>query len=128
MKQGNVNQAGVTILVVEDDASIRDILSLALTADGYKVITAANGQEALKILSEMSNPCLILLDLMMPIMNGWQFAAAISENANFKNIPIVVLTAFADKVKTIPGKLTLKKPIDLELLFEVAKKYCHEAN
>ena len=61
------------ILVVDDDAEIRESLSDLLSDEGHRVRAAANGKEALELLRQTPAPCMILLDLMMPVMNGWQF-------------------------------------------------------
>ena len=114
-----------TILIIEDDDSIRETLKLALELEGYDVKTAENGREGLKILLEMPKPCLILLDLMMPVMNGWDFAAALDEEIFLPPIPIVVVTAFGDKAKTLnQASSVIKKPVDLELLFKTVSHYC----
>src|SRR4051812_42751331 len=68
-----VAQAEKRVLVVDDDPTIRDALHMILEAEGYHVETAANGAEALSCLREGQPPCLIVLDLMMPVLNGWQF-------------------------------------------------------
>src|SRR5262249_61831819 len=61
------------ILIVEDDAATRDALTLVLSDEGYAVSSAANGREAIDLLRQGDAPDLILLDLMMPVMDGWQF-------------------------------------------------------
>ncbi|MBU6375884.1 MAG: response regulator [Bdellovibrionales bacterium] len=114
-----------TILVVEDDASIRMTLRLALEMEGYTVCTASHGQEALTQLSQMSAPCLILLDLMMPIMNGWEFIKALRANAHFAPIPVALVTAYSEEAAHFEGSQALvKKPIDLEILLQVVRRFC----
>ena len=114
-----------TILIVEDDESIRETLKLALEFEGYEVRTAENGHEGLKILPKIPKPCLILLDLMMPVMNGWDFAAALDKDVFLAPIPIVVVTAFGDKAKTLnQASSVIKKPVNLELLFKTVRHYC----
>lgn len=117
-----------TILIVEDDQSIRSTLKLALEIQGYTVFAAANGKEGLETLSQMPKPCLILLDLMMPVMDGWGFAEALGQDANFAHIPVIVITAFSDvsrdKAEALRAKLILGKPLDLDILFREAAKYC----
>ena len=63
------------VLIVEDDTDLRETLSQILTDEGYRVWSAEHGQAALDCLRDGSKPCLILLDLTMPVMNGWQFRA-----------------------------------------------------
>src|SRR5437879_6509382 len=86
-------QGGKTILVVEDDTATRDALSLILEAEGFGVMGAANGQEALDQLRGSRRPDLILLDLMMPVMDGWQFRRAQAQDPALSAIPVVVLSA-----------------------------------
>ena len=81
------------ILVVDDDPDLREFLRLMLTSMGFEVLSAANGQEALDVL-ERHNPELILLDMKMPVMNGWEFCRAVDGRDVCP--PIVVLTAAPD--------------------------------
>jgi CheY-like chemotaxis protein len=113
-----------TILVVEDDEGIRETLRMVIELEGYKVNTASNGREALELLSKTSHPSLILLDLMMPEMNGWEFAEAVQSDGGLSQIPIAVVTAYSDKAKTIPAKAIIKKPVDMDQLFGVVHEYC----
>jgi CheY-like chemotaxis protein len=64
------------LLIVEDEIAIRDMLTELIGQDGREIVTASDGQEALERLTEVPRPCLILLDLMMPRMNGWEFYSA----------------------------------------------------
>lgn len=113
------------ILIVEDEKGIQEVLKDALEMEGYTVFTADNGQEGLEKLPEMPTPCLILLDLMMPVMNGWQFAEVISKDMTLAAIPVVLVTAYGDRAKLVPSKGIIKKPIDLDLLLNVVKQWCH---
>jgi CheY-like chemotaxis protein len=67
-----------SVLVVDDDADIRDAICGVLEGEGYTTLTAENGQMALTLLEKGRRPCVVLLDLMMPVMNGWEFMKAIS--------------------------------------------------
>jgi CheY-like chemotaxis protein len=116
------------VLVVDDDADIRETLEIIFEANGYGVAKASNGQEALDLLATMPDrPCLILLDLMMPVLDGWSFFEAAQKNIDLANIPVVAITAFSDveKVKPVPIKRILKKPLDVPQLVSVIKEYCH---
>lgn len=114
-----------SILIIEDEKAIQEVLKDAIELEGYNVSTADNGQEGLNILPRMPTPCLILLDLMMPVMNGWQFAEAISKDMVLATIPIVIVTAYGDRAGLIPSKGVLKKPVDLDTLLNVVKKWCN---
>ncbi len=114
-----------SILIIDDDEAIRETFQLILETEGYSVFTAANGKEGLEVLSKMPSPCLILLDLMMPVMDGWAFAEAHDKEKRFSKIPIVVVTAFPEM--TAPLKNTegvMKKPVDIDLLIRTVAQYC----
>ena len=110
-----------TIMVVEDDADIAEAVATTLEDDGYAVIVATNGQEALdKLRDGALRPRLILLDLMMPVMDGWQFRAAQTADPGLAQIPVILLSAHVD-VRAAANQIAavgwLKKPVDLgELL------------
>lgn len=110
------------ILVVEDDDDIRNSLKQLLEYEGYYVTTAPNGKEALDQLHCQQQPSLILLDLMMPVMNGWDFEKNFSSLPEFKEIPIVAVTAFGDKTNGMRLKGIVKKPIDFDLLFSLIQQ------
>jgi len=114
-----------TILIVEDDSGIREALQLALEMEGYRVFTAANGKEGIEMLSNIQNPGLILLDLMMPVMNGLEFAQALFEDKMLSTIPIVAVTAYVEKATAIKNiQSIIKKPVELNLLLATTKQYC----
>jgi len=120
------NKTCHSILVVEDEKGIQEVLKMALEMEGYEVFTADNCKEGLEMLDTMPTPCLILLDLMMPVMNGWQFAEAISKDMTLATIPVVLVTAYADRAKLIPSKGIIKKPIDFDSLLNIVKQWCNE--
>ena len=117
-----------SILLVEDDDFIRQEISEALEDEGYQVSTAAHGKEALAILAEGTRPSVVLLDLMMPVMNGWEFLKAFKKEDRFTGIPVVILSAFADRATIIGGDAisVLRKPINLNALFSVLDEHCNE--
>lgn len=116
------------ILVIEDDYNIREVLRLALEFEGYEVVTAQNGKEGLEILENRSPPGLILLDLMMPIMNGWEFVNELKIRNIFNKIPIVVISAFSERAKTIDCTEFVLKPLDLETLLNSVHRNFKEAS
>src|SRR5262245_24697691 len=81
------------ILIVEDDADLRDMMAQLLTLEGFKTETVANGRDALEYLQKGDPPDLILLDLMMPVMDGWEFRRRQREDPALANVPVVVLSA-----------------------------------
>jgi CheY-like chemotaxis protein len=116
-----------TILVVEDDAEIRELVAEVLVADGYDVVKAANGQEALDYLQTGSpKPCVILLDLMMPVLSGPELIEIMAEDHNLAALPVVVVSAMAGR-GTAPGvRRFLKKPVSSAVLRRVVAEYCQD--
>src|SRR5579883_1831845 len=115
------------IMIVEDDPDIRESILEVLADSEYHPIAASNGQEALAQLHSGLKPCLILLDIMMPIMDGWGFRAAQKQDAELAKIPVVVLTAHASAEKTareMGAAAYLKKPISLDALLAMVQRYC----
>lgn len=103
------------VMIIEDDIEIRNILEETLEFYSYETIAAANGREALEILKHSKNlPQLILLDLMMPIMNGWDFAKEIKNHKELTGIPILVVSAFVDKASSIECVGFIEKPIIMD--------------
>src|SRR5215467_2651252 len=117
-----------SILVIEDDDSIRETLQEALAMEGYEVLLAANGKEALDIIHDGARPGLALLDLMMPVMDGWHFLEELDVH-----MPIVVVSAYVHGAKTMTAAALLRrpvgfmtKPINLDTLLEVVRTYCSD--
>ncbi|MCP3137144.1 response regulator [Pyxidicoccus xibeiensis] len=112
-----------SVLVVEDDEDIRAAIAEILEGEGYEVAIAANGSEALDELRHLRKPALILLDLMMPVMNGHEFLAHIRETPKLKSVPVLVLTAVSTEAP--PGaRGLLRKPFIVEELLEAVEKLC----
>ena len=111
-------------LVVEDDEAIRESLKLILEFEGYTVYTASNGKEGLEILKKIPRPCIIFLDLMMPIMNGWDFIEAVEKDVVLATIPVVIVSAFADSGRNLHVKGIVKKPVNIDDLMKFSNQYC----
>jgi two-component system alkaline phosphatase synthesis response regulator PhoP len=112
------------LMVVDDDEDIREVLKLFLEAEGYRVITAADGGEALQQLSTRERPSLILLDLMMPGMDGEQFMKAMRHSPP-TNIPVVIISGHreaADKVIELNANCCLMKPVEYDNLMAVVHR------
>ncbi|HYH95187.1 response regulator [Hyalangium sp.] len=110
-----------TVLIVDDELDIVDAVKAILEEERYRVVTCGNGREALKCLQE-SKPDLAILDIMMPVMNGYETLKAIRQRPDFEALPILIMSAIPPKVK--PQEYTwagyLKKPFSLrELLKQV---------
>lgn len=114
-----------TILIVEDDADIRETLQHLLEASGYHAAPASNGRVALDLIETEGRPCLILLDLMMPVMDGWAFLTALDQNDALADVPIVIVSAYTDKVASLErAQQILKKPVDIHALMNVVRQHC----
>ncbi|HEX2569639.1 MAG TPA: response regulator [Polyangia bacterium] len=110
------------ILLAEDDDAFREALEEELTRAGHHVVTAADGEEALQLLQTDIVPSLLLLDLMMPRVNGWQVLGTLRSDPRFANIPVVVLTAIADRA---PRDVVLfPKPLQLDSLLSLIEEIC----
>ncbi len=112
-----------TVLVVEDDKNIRDTFQDILEMEGYEVITAINGKEGLDKLSHGPKPDLVLLDMIMPVMSGQEFLSEVSKKPNLSKIPVIVVSATADKVHTAGAVAFLKKPADIDTLLKLVASH-----
>ncbi len=121
----NLSPSCKTILIVEDDAVIRETIQIALEMDGYKVFTAKNGEEGMSLLSTIERPCLILLDLMMPVMDGFEFIRRLEKDLKLATIPVVIVTAFDEKARGIHASGILKKPLSLVALTKTVAQWCN---
>jgi CheY-like chemotaxis protein len=106
-----------SILIVEDDAAIRDALADGLHAEGFVVTVARDGAEALELI-EQAAPSLILLDLMMPRMTGWQLMEEMRKSPALHDIPVVIVTAARYAGSVPSGSPTFIKPLRLERLIQ----------
>jgi CheY-like chemotaxis protein len=115
---------GGPVLVVEDDIGIRESVCQILEDEGFPTVSACNGKEALATLRNMTPlPRLILLDLMMPIMNGWEFYELISRDKSVSSIPVVVMSA--QDTDAYSGSLRLlRKPLALDQLLSTVNEIC----
>jgi CheY-like chemotaxis protein len=115
------------ILIVEDDVDVREALATFLECEGYDVLEAGHGGEALRRLRQAHDVGLILLDLMMPVMNGWEFRAEQTKDPAIASIPVVVVTAdhsAVDQAAEVGAAGCLVKPIELTELLAYVGRYC----
>jgi CheY-like chemotaxis protein len=111
------------ILVVDDDEAIRLAVALALREAGYQVATACNGRQALDWLHQQeTHPCVILLDLMMPVMDGWEFRTRQNQDHRLSRVPVVVYSAYASHLP-VKAVAVLAKSTPLEGLMSVVKRH-----
>jgi CheY-like chemotaxis protein len=116
-------QPSVSILVVDDDPGTCDAIQEILTSVGYEVLVAHHGAMALEMLGRASRPCLILLDVLMPVMNGVEFLVQLRQHPAYRRLPVVVCTA--NERDLPPGaQALLKKPFELDELLATVQAHC----
>ena len=117
------------ILVVEDSADVRRSLEWFLRLDGYRVVTAINGADALEKLHAGLRPCIILLDLVMPQMDGFEFRQRQRTDPSLADIPVVVYSGVGDPksaAKQLDAMAYLRKPLDLDSLLATIETHCNK--
>lgn len=115
------------ILLIEDSDDLRNTLQKVFQYCGFNVESAANGQEALEKLREIDQlPCLILLDLTMPVMDGYEFRRQQELDSRIAKIPVVVMTAHGDCEESLElgARGFIRKPFELISILDTVKKYC----
>jgi CheY-like chemotaxis protein len=123
---GLSESARARILLVEDDADLRESLCRVLEDAGYEVDGVRNGQEALEYLRREQPPCVVLLDLMMPVMTGWEFRDVQRRDPALSDIPVVILTADGraqSKADALGVGKYLRKPVQLEELLGMVHSF-----
>ncbi len=117
------------VLIVEDDADLREMMAQLLTLEGFQAETVANGRDALEYLRTSDLPDVILLDLMMPIMDGWEFRRRQRQDPALAKVPVVVLSALdAARAQDLEEAAFLKKPLDFDRLLQLVRRYCHNSH
>jgi CheY-like chemotaxis protein len=115
------------VLVVEDDSDVRDSMVAVLEACGHPAVAAENGRAAFHALEAGLRPGLILLDLMMPVMNGWEFRSEQLRRSEFASIPTVVCSALRENAAmgaSLRGAHFVAKPVDFDHLLDLVEGYC----
>ena len=116
----------VSILIVEDEAPIRSVLTEILEDEGYRVACVRNGLEALTHLRQHAHPRLILLDLGMPVMTGWEFRAEQQRDQTIARIPVVIMSALPNldlRATALNVADCLDKPIAIDTLLGIVARY-----
>jgi CheY-like chemotaxis protein len=124
------SRANLPLMIIDDDDDLRTALAFIMTSHGYEVAAFGNARAALSALESDRTPFLILLDLMMAGMSGWEFRAAQLENPRLTPIPVVVLTAantLSDGIHTLSDLEILEKPFELDTLLAVVGRYAADA-
>ena len=117
------------ILVVDDDNAIRETLRAILEDEGYRVAVAGNGREALDVLAAVGPPSICIIDLVMPVMNGWELCAALARQPALARVPVLLVSANSH-VDAPPAGLetvhVMQKPISFDRLLEYVELYCRQ--
>jgi CheY-like chemotaxis protein len=112
-----------TVLLVEDEETLRELMREALEDEGYAVVAARDGQEALDALARVEHVCVVLLDLLMPGMNGWDFFDKLKELPALASVPVVVHTSAPNRAPVGVARV-LQKPLQLDRLLATVHDYC----
>jgi len=117
------------ILVVEDDGDVRAAIRMVLETEVYEVVESGDGADALAKLRGGARPSLILLDLMMPGMNGWEFMDEVRVYPDLRQVPIVVVSAYGspDGVRSVGAADYLRKPFEPTTLLDVVSRHVQRA-
>ena len=113
------------VLIVEDDDDVREFMQLLVSTAGYETMTARDGQDAL-VKMRQKRPCLVLLDLQMPRMDGWEFRARQLQDLSLSDIPVVCVTAFFDPAQVTRqlGLRCMSKPADFPTIIDAVETTC----
>jgi CheY-like chemotaxis protein len=112
-----------TVFLIEDEKDLREMMREALELNGYSVVTAGDGQQALAKLSAIQNLCLVILDLVMPGMNGWEFFEKMRQRTEFAAVPVVIYTSSPGRAPQGATRV-LQKPTNFDRLLSTVREYC----
>jgi CheY-like chemotaxis protein len=113
------------VLIVEDDEDLRDMMAQMLTIEGFATAAVSNGREALDYLHSTNKPQVILLDLMMPVMDGWEFRRQQKADPEIAPVPVIVLSALDQgRAAPVDADAFLKKPLDFDRLLGLVRDHC----
>ena len=125
-----VSEANDTVLIVDDDSAVRTALKELFETEGYAVAVASNGRAALNHLGAGLRPCVVLLDLMMPVMDGWDFRTEQLKDPALKEIPVFIITAAGFSDQTIRVQFGdvpfVPKPPPHEELLAMVQRICRD--
>jgi CheY-like chemotaxis protein len=114
------------VLIVEDDSALRETLAQVLTDEGYDLLSARDGLEAVECLKKGHRPDVILLDLSMPVVNGWEFRMFQKRDPELADIPVILITAGGysrEEVAWLEPSALIHKPVDLPYLLSIIRRH-----
>lgn len=113
------------VLIVEDDPDLRAMMEQMLHLEGFTTLTATNGQEALILLCTGASVKVILLDLMMPVMDGWEFRRRQRADPRFADIPVVVMSALdGERIGDFAPLAAFRKPLPFGRMIDLLQRLC----
>ncbi|MEO7327804.1 MAG: response regulator [Minicystis sp.] len=112
-----------TVLLVEDEDDLRDMMRDVLELNGYTVVAVEEGQAALEAFERIPHVCVVLLDLVMPGMNGWDFYEKMRQRPELANIPVVVHSSSPDRAPVGVTRV-VQKPVQIARLLSIVREYC----
>jgi len=116
-------ERGPTVMIVDDDDAIREALEDVLSDEGYRIVGMSDGQQALDYLNAEGPPAAILVDLWMPVMDGWKFLDALLDDGRFSRVPLIVLTAARDqRARELRVSEVLTKPVQLQQVLSALER------
>ncbi|MGE5140239.1 MAG: response regulator [Rudaea sp.] len=114
-----------TVLVVEDEEEARTCLMQILELEGFRVLGFSNGAETLEYLGHSAQPCLIVMDIRMPVMDGSQLRSALLRDPRLAKIPVIVVTALEPSAAAgLAALRVFRKPVDIDALVHVVRQNC----
>ena len=114
------------ILIVEDDPDLREMMAQLLMLEGFQAHAGSNGREALEYLGGTPTPEVILLDMMMPVMDGWEFLRLQQRDPKIARVPVIILSALdQSRIGNVGAVASLKKPLDFDRLLDLVRGRCH---
>lgn len=114
-----------SVLIIEDDEDLRQSMRDVLEIQGYQAYCVSDGKEAIDRLNALEVlPCVILLDMMMPGMNGWQFLDYQRNTSKYSSIPVIVCSALSATAKTLKPAAIVPKPVELKKLLQTVQSFC----
>jgi CheY-like chemotaxis protein len=114
-----------SVMILEDDLESRTYLTQLLEVEGFKIVAFSDGAEALDYLMQSEAPCLIILDIRMPVMDGARFRSAMLSEPRLAKIPVVIVTAFEPpSAAKLAAVRVFRKPVDVDALLRTIRANC----